>query len=132
MDRDAPFMDSRISILFLMEIRRPSISMILVANTMKPSPPTWISTSRTACPNREKVVPVSTATRPVTHTAEVAVNRLSSRPMLRPSRVETGSASSSVPSRMMPRKPNTSHSSGRGSRLGPSGLCGIFTVCPPA
>ena len=125
-------MDSRINSLFFMEIRRPNIIMTRVANTMKPRPPTWISTSSTACPNREKVVPVSTATRPVTHTAEVAVNRLSNRPMLWPYRVETGSASSSVPSRMMPRNPNTSHSSGRGSRLSPSGLCGIFTVCPPA
>ena len=58
MERDAPFMDSRINSLFFMEIRRPNIIMTRVANTMKPRPPTWISASSTACPNREQVVPV--------------------------------------------------------------------------
>ena len=125
-------MDSRISILFLIEIRRPSITMTLVANTIKPRPPTWISASSTACPNSEKVAPVSTATRPVTHTAEVAVNRLSNRPMLCPSFVDAGSANSSVPSSMTPRKPNTSHSSALGSRFSASDLRGALTALPPA
>ena len=106
--------------------------MTRVANTMKPSPPTWISASSTTCPNREKVVPVSAATRPVTHTAEVAVNRLSKKLMSLPSFIERGIASSSAPSSMTHRKPNTSHSSGRGSRFSPSDLRGTLTVRPPA
>ena len=98
-------MDSRISIRPRMDIFRPSATMIIVAKTIKPRPPTWIRTSRTICPKTEKVVPVSTATRPVTQTADVAVNRLSNRPMPFPLREAAGNASKTVPSRITARKP---------------------------
>ena len=65
---------------------------------------------------------MSTATSPVTHTAEVAVNRLSNTPMLCPSFAEAGSASSAVPTSMTAKKPKISHASGLPRRSVPSGL----------
>ncbi len=44
---------------------------------ISPSPPTWMSESMTACPKGVKTVAVSTTVRPVTHTADVAVNKAS-------------------------------------------------------
>jgi hypothetical protein len=42
---------------------------------IKPSPPSCISTSKTACPNKLKYAPTLTSVRPVTHVADVAVNK---------------------------------------------------------
>ena len=41
---------------------------------MNPNPPSWISTRIATCPNGLQWSPVSTTTRPVTQTADVAVN----------------------------------------------------------
>jgi|GEM_PF-5014676 len=55
--------------------RRPINSSRMVELVMKPSPPTWISSRMIAWPNGLQKVLVSTTTRPVTQTAEVAVKR---------------------------------------------------------
>ncbi len=52
-------------------IRRPSSTRPIVARVMIPSPPTWIRSRITTCPNGDQYVPVSTDARPVTQTAEV-------------------------------------------------------------
>ena len=49
---------------------------------MKPSPPNWIITRMTVCPNRLHWSQVSATMRPVTQEAEVAVNRLANSPAL--------------------------------------------------
>ena len=72
-----------------------------------PRPPTWMSSRITACPKEDQKVAVSCTTRPVTHTAETAVNRLSAKPALPGARRETGSISSSVPARISAAKPST-------------------------
>ena len=59
--------------------------------------PAWISTTMTTSPNPDQKVAVSTMIRPVTHTAEVAVNKAVSRSGRFPSAVAIGNDSSSVP-----------------------------------
>ena len=53
-----------------------------VMTVMKPSPPNWIITRMTVCPNRLHWSQVSATMRPVTQEAEVAVNRLANSPAL--------------------------------------------------
>ncbi len=53
-----------------------------------PRPPIWIRETITICPTLVKVEPVSTTTRPVTHVAEVAVNRASIQEMALPFRLK--------------------------------------------
>ncbi len=67
---------------------------------MMPKPPTWISARITPSPNPLQYVPVSTTTRPVTHTAEVEVNRAVTNPVAPPSSEDTGSMSRNAPSRI--------------------------------
>ena len=66
---------------------------------MNPNPPTWIIRRIAACPNPLQYVAVSTTTRPVTHTAEVAVNRASTGGVQRALGREIGSIRSTVPTR---------------------------------
>ena len=75
------------------------------AMVMKPRPPIWMRTMMTTCPKREKVTPVFTTVRPVTQTAEVAVNRASTKPRLSLSFVATGRVRSKAPSRTTAKKP---------------------------
>ena len=49
-----------------------------------PNPPSWIRMRITICPNKEKSLGVSLTISPVTHILEVAVKRLSARPILSP------------------------------------------------
>jgi hypothetical protein len=58
-------------------------------------------------PNRLKSSPVSTTTRPVTHTAEVASNRAFRKPMLSPVLEATGRVRSKAPIMIMEAKPST-------------------------
>ena len=74
---------------------------------MKPRPPTWTSPTITACPKPLQWVPVSTTARPVTVTAEVAVNAAASGEVGAPGWVAHGSISSSVPVEMTIRNPDT-------------------------
>ena len=64
---------------------------------MNPKPPTWISSRIATWPNGLQCVAVSTTTRPVTHTAEVAVNAASTSGVQVPSADEIGSISTTVP-----------------------------------
>jgi|GEM_PF-4363397 len=59
----------------------------------------------TIWPKREKVTPVLTTIRPVTHTADVAVKAASTNPSVSRSTVATGKVRSSAPSKMTQRKP---------------------------
>ena len=43
----------------------------------KPRPPIWISTPKTILPNKERVAPQLMVDKPVTHTAEIEVNKAS-------------------------------------------------------
>ena len=87
------------------EIFRPEISANAAATVMTPMPPIWMRSMITSCPKGDQVVAVSCSTRPVTQTAEVEVNSASRNGIAWPFRVETGSISSSAPSRITPRKP---------------------------
>jgi len=60
----------------------------------------------TVCPNLVKYVPLSTTTSPVTHTAEVDVNK-ASKNEIRPVCVEMGSESKIAPIKMRAAKPPT-------------------------
>jgi hypothetical protein len=68
-------------------------------NVMIPSPPSWMRARMTAWPKPLKAVAVSTTTRPVTQTAEVAVNRASTK-AIRPPRALAGSQRRTPPARM--------------------------------
>ena len=67
-----------------------------VVKVIKPNPPICIRTRMTSCPNNVKYEPVSTTMRPVTHVAEVAVNKASTMLMWLPT-VASGSRRSPVP-----------------------------------
>ena len=78
-------------------ILRESSNPTSDASVMIPKPPTWISSKMTACPNPLQYVGVSTVTKPVTHTALVAVNSaVTSGAPSGPTR-DTGSINRSVP-----------------------------------
>ena len=70
---------------------------------MRPRPPSWIKNKTTVWPNMLKWLPVSTTTRPVTHTALVAVNKASMGLMPLPV-VLTGRASKTAPTKMVRQK----------------------------
>ncbi len=89
--------------LSLSETRPPATRRMSEENVMMPSPPSWMSARMTVCPKPLKAVAVSTTTRPVTQTAEVAVNRASTKPM-RPPRALGGSQSRTPPMKMAGRK----------------------------
>ena len=76
-----------------------------VAAVIKPSPPSWMSTRMTICPNSVKCVPVSTTTRPVTQEADVAVNSASKKLSGSPWEA-MGNISSSAPRRATHKKPS--------------------------
>jgi hypothetical protein len=61
----------------------------------------------TACPNPLQWVPVSTTAKPVTDTADVAVNRASSNEVDWPDAVAAGNNNSTVPNAMVATKPVT-------------------------
>jgi hypothetical protein len=72
-------------------------------NVMIPNPPSWIMVMMISCPVPLNDVAVSTATRPVTHRAEVDVKRASMYGM-RPDRALDGSESRRLPARMAAEK----------------------------
>ncbi len=80
---------------------------------MIPSPPSWMSPRMTAWPKGVKPVPVSRTTRPVTHTALVAVNRASTNPTGWPAGVAAGRRSRPVPTAMRAAKLPTRSRKGR-------------------
>ena len=88
-------------------IRRRSAKDTEVMTVMKPSPPSWIMARITTCPKRVQCAQVSTRTSPVTQEAEVAVNRQVMGSVGMPFRLEMGSISSRVPTKMMIPKETT-------------------------
>ena len=76
------------------------------ATVITPRPPTWISARIITCPKYDQYVAVSTTTRPVTHTADVAVKRAVPNDVNSPLLAEMGSMSSSAPSTMTMTKPS--------------------------
>ncbi len=102
-------MDSPMSSFSRKPTLRPKASKSKVALAMKPKPPTCISTSRTACPNGLKVVPTSGNTlSPVTHVADVDMNRASGKLVQVWARDEIGSMSSTAPMAIMTANPQMS------------------------
>ena len=108
-------MPCRPSSLRLLEITRRSLKVMrrlsrirmMVLKVMNPRPPIWIRVMRINCPRKVRSFPGSITVRPVTQTAEVAVNNASIK--ARGSWVlHTGMCSSSAPSRISPPKPNIS------------------------
>src|SRR5262249_34652359 len=63
------------------DARWPKTRNRAVESVVIPSPPSWINARITTCPKVENSLPVSRTVRPVTHTALVAVNSASSRPI---------------------------------------------------
>ena len=84
-----------------------------VAKVMIPIPPTWIMTRMASSPNPDQKVGVSTTTRPVTHTADTAVNSAVTSPAGVPSSVATGSISRTVPTPTASANPATTAAAGR-------------------
>ncbi len=60
------------------ERRRPTDAMMRLVKATTPRPPSWMSSRIHACPQTVNTRAVSTTTRPVTHTALVAVKSASS------------------------------------------------------
>lgn len=71
-----------------------------------PSPPIWISTRITACPNVLHADAVGSVTSPVTHVEVVAVNRASRYGTATPSAALIGSIKRTLPSKIVTRKLN--------------------------
>jgi len=76
-----------------------------VEPAMIPKPPAWTSNRMTICPNALQCWDVTTTVRPVTHTADVAVNSASSGEVRERSWLEMGSISNAVPMAMSARNP---------------------------
>ena len=76
-----------------------------MAAVMTPKPPICIIKRMIVCPNGVHVVAVSLTTNPVTHTAEVAVNKQSQKPTDPSAQLEKGSMSSKAPARIKAKKP---------------------------
>ena len=107
--------DSWASIRLCSALPRPTTnSSRSVEKLMNPRPPSWMRASTTTCPNGLQYVPVSTTTRPVTHTAETAVNSAVTGPVQAPEALEMGSIRTTVPRAMRTRNPVTSATPGRG------------------
>src|ERR687893_2328495 len=68
-----------------------------VANVMIPMPPAWTNPRITSSPNVDQYVGVFTTSKPVTHTAETAVNTATTKPVDAPVSVVPGSISNTVP-----------------------------------
>jgi len=76
-----------------------------VVAAITPRPPSWINSSRTAWEDPVRSLPVSTTERPVTQTAEVAVNSASTALKGRPRALRR--KSNRVPVTISPRNPMT-------------------------
>lgn len=68
---------------------------IKTADVIRPNPPSCMRNIITVCPNNVKAVPVSTTIKPVTVTAEVAVNKVSNHEIV--CVVAIGSFNNTVP-----------------------------------
>ena len=79
---------------------------------MIPNPPTWISARITTCPKPLQYTGVSTMIKPVTHTAEVAVNNASATPELPAPEVAAGVSRSRVPTATAAANPLTTNCAG--------------------
>ena len=99
------FSASRTRLRPRMLMERPAASASAMPTEVMPSPPIWISSASTTCPNRVRVSAASTTTSPVTQTALVAVNSESSGVKVCPGLTEQGSNSSPAPSRMTSANP---------------------------
>src|SRR5215218_6520006 len=79
----------------------------MLAPTMKPSLPVWVSTRRTICPDQFQCSSVSTTERPVTDAAETDVKKASIKGVGWPDLVTHGSARNPVSTSEMMIKPET-------------------------
>src|SRR3546814_4139232 len=92
---------------------------------MMPSPPICISTRITPAPKADQCPPVSTTERPVTHTAEVAVNSAVTQPVPSGVSVATGRNSSAPPTRLATANASTTYCAGwRSASLDPPNRVG--------
>ena len=76
------------------------------ATEITPSPPTCISIKITVCPKYDQYVAVSYTTSPVTHTADVAVNKAFPKEVTSPVCDEIGNINNIVPNKITPTNPN--------------------------
>ena len=110
-------------------MRRLSRMSSTVPNVIKPSPPTWISSSSVSCPRPVSCVPGSITESPVTHTALVAVNSASRKASGSPVLI-AGSVSRYAPSRTSARNPTIITREGEVSAflsLSRASECGVAT-----
>ena len=106
--------DSWARIRSLSAVRRPTTSRSRsVDPVMNPKPPTWISARIAIWPNGLQYVPVSTTTRPVTQTADVAVNSAVTGWVQVPAADEIGSVRTAVPIAIITMNPSASTTAGR-------------------
>ena len=98
--------ESCIRLRTLSPIFLPENAAIATATVTTPIPPICIISKIIACPNTDQYVAVSCTTRPVTQTAEVAVNAASENDVNLPDADEIGSISKSVPSKITDAKAN--------------------------
>ena len=91
---------------------RPIARARIEVRVSVPSPPIWMATRMTICPNRDHWAAVDTVVNPVTVTAEVAVNAASTKRVVRPGLAETGSHSSSANVRFTTRNTITANRAG--------------------
>ena len=99
--------------------RRDTRSASSVASAMIPMPPIWIRIMITTCPNAVQWSGVFTVVKPVTQSAEVAVNSASTKLALPSSVLATGNTRSSVPTARAAANPDTTTWAGcpmRGAR----------------
>ena len=106
--------DSWARIRSVSAVRRPTRSRSSsVEPVMNPNPPTWMRPRITNCPKGLQYVAVSTTTRPVTHTADVAVNSAVTGVVHSPDTADSGRVSRPVPMAIRTRNPRARTSAGR-------------------
>jgi len=93
-----------IVIFSVIESFRPSNMANIVENVMIPKPPICISIRIISLPNGEKKAPVSLTINPVTHTALVAVNKLSISAVSFPGAKAIGRLNNTAPINMAVKK----------------------------
>ena len=76
-----------------------------IVKAMMHRPPVWISRRMMNCPKKDHWEKVGTVTRPVTHTADAAVNSASMNRVFTPGAEAAGSIRRKVPQRIETRKP---------------------------
>ena len=84
----------------------PEISANDIATVTTPIPPIWIKIKIITCPKIVQCVAVSKTTNPVTHTADVDVNKESIKEVHSPDLLDIGRQSKNAPIKITAAKPS--------------------------